>query len=121
MPPCPCCSADLSERQIRRHLATRRRRLEAYLDATNEDGPAPPALAPLDDAVVAPPNDAGPAPPDDADLAFDDADPAPRDDSPPLDEARPAHWRRIDIADLIAREDEDEDIGKHAHSFNVNC
>jgi hypothetical protein len=122
MPICPCCDApNLSGRQIRRHLATRQRVLEAHLDAMNEDeaGPAPP-----DDADPAPPNDVGPAPPDDDDIALDDADldfndagPAPRDNSPALSEDQPARWRRIDLAALVAREDEDEDIGKHTYLF----
>jgi hypothetical protein len=85
---------------------------------------------------------AGPAPPDDADIAlgdvgialddvdidFDDVDvdlemgsPAPRNNSPALGDDQPAHWRRIDIAALVARENDDEDIGKHAHIFIVNC
>jgi hypothetical protein len=130
MPICPHCAAELSQRQIRRHLAARQRVLEAHLDAVNEAGAGP-----------APPDDAGPAPPNDADIALDDVDlefdnadldleipgPAPRDNSPAPSDDQPAHRRRIDIADLIAREeegeneDEEEDVGKLARLLIVSC
>jgi hypothetical protein len=116
MPLCPCCGINLSGRTIRRHLLIRQRALEAHLDAVNEAeaGPVPP-----DDDDLAPANNADPAF-DDADMDFDLAGPAPRDNSPALSEDQPANWRRINIADLIAREVDDDDIGKYAHLLIVN-
>jgi hypothetical protein len=120
MPLCPCCGTDLSERQIRRHLAIRQQALGAYLDAMNEAeaGPAPP-----NDLIPAP-NNADPAlddADDNNDLELDDADLAPRDNSPALGEDQPGHWRGIHIADLIAREDEDEDVGENAYLSISHC
>jgi hypothetical protein len=98
MPICPCCGDEtLSAQQIRRHLAARQRRLAAALDAMNmeeeDDGPAP--------------HNAGPA--------LDNDYPAPRGESPTLNEVEHAlgaiRQRGIDLAALIARED--EDFGKY--------
>jgi hypothetical protein len=101
MPICPCCGDEtLSAQQIRRHLAARRRRLAAALDAMNmEDDDAGPA-----------PHDAGPAP-HDAGPALDNGHLAPRGESPAPNEIerslRDIRQRGIDLAALVAREDEE--------------
>ncbi|KAG9079938.1 hypothetical protein FS749_008178 [Ceratobasidium sp. UAMH 11750] len=122
MAACPCCGDEtLSDQQIRRHLLIRQRELATALDAMDqvEAGPAPHddglalldiGLAP-DDAMA--PFDNVPAPLDNALALFDNV-PAPLDHGPALDNLEPlpaqVRWRGIDLAALIAREDEPVDI-----------
>jgi hypothetical protein len=111
MPICPCCGDEtLNGQQIRRHLAARQRELADVLDAMNVDvgyaGPAPHNDGPA-------PYNAGPALHNDDPLPHND-DLAPRNNSPPVDEVERAleriHQRGIDLAALIA--EEDDDFGK---------
>ncbi|KAF8595058.1 hypothetical protein BDV93DRAFT_564801 [Ceratobasidium sp. AG-I] len=97
---CPCCGdgSFASQQQLRRHLAARQRRLRDALDVINKDngGLAPHNAEPAHHGDDPPPQEDGPAP---------------RLGSPALSELAPDNdrprRRGVDLAGLIAREDED--------------
>ncbi|KAG9083127.1 hypothetical protein FRC06_004689, partial [Ceratobasidium sp. 370] len=128
MPVCPCCQRpNLSARQIRRHLAIRRRVLGAHLDAMNEDEELD--LGEDDDdgdedqgGDDVPPNRGGPAHDEDGlaprgdSPALDDNAPAPRHNSPAPNDIKPApndagpRWGEVNLEALVAQEDENIEL-----------
>ncbi|KAG9095189.1 hypothetical protein FRC06_010046 [Ceratobasidium sp. 370] len=125
MPICQCCSReDLSDNQIRWHLRNHQLRLEATLDAMdeNDDGPAPnnDGPAPNNDGP-APDNDDPPYNNDDMGSAFNDDNPVPRNDSPgiePVPDNAAPRWHGINLVTLVAREGEHNHVPADAEDVN---